>query len=460
MSNKPDRITFQKRLDDMVGTLRREIIAAKRPAGDYLPSELALAEQFLLSKKSVRKGLELLVEEGLITKVPRVGNRINGPGAAEVISIKLGCYPSLEGETGISELIGQFNDRYPHIRVEILPLPYTQYPEAVKGFLDHGWVDVITLNLWNFRETMEHDALSIFEPQTANPESYPFLTPLMSHEGVLYAKPFIFSPVVLCYNKSLLRQAAIPEPDSSWSWKQLSHAANRLKQQLGLFGFYAHIASTNRFPVLLLQEQFRFRKEGGGYRYDDPKLWEKLSQFRDLIYAQGVHSSFLSESDADAEKLFLQQKAAIIMTTYYGLKYVKDAPFEYDLAPLPYDNSAKTLLLVTGLAINRQSKQKDAAKLLVDFLCSEPSQLFIRRNTLSIPAGKSSAEWTGPETMYKPPRYNVYREIIPTFGTYGDLDIPIRELDRLRNELKLFWANMEDAESVAGRLEARTSMRS
>lgn len=50
MSNKPDRITFQTRFEEMVGTLRKEILSSIRPAGDYLPSELALADQYLLSK--------------------------------------------------------------------------------------------------------------------------------------------------------------------------------------------------------------------------------------------------------------------------------------------------------------------------------------------------------------------------------------------------------------------------
>lgn len=80
MTSKPSRTTFRQRLDEMVTVLRDDIITGRRAAGDYLPSEVALAEQFQLSKNSVRKGLERLVEEKLIEKVPRVGNRIADPG--------------------------------------------------------------------------------------------------------------------------------------------------------------------------------------------------------------------------------------------------------------------------------------------------------------------------------------------------------------------------------------------
>ncbi|NMO95762.1 extracellular solute-binding protein [Paenibacillus lemnae] len=455
MSNKPDRITFQKRLEDMVGTLRREIITRVKPAGDYLPSELALAEQYKLSKKSVRKGLELLVSEGLITKVPRVGNRINSMETEGSVSLKIGIYPSLEEETDFRELISTFCSKYPHIQVETIALPYHRYPEAIKSYLDHGWLDVITLNHWNFLETKERESLHLFEEQEAHPDAYPFLQPVLSHNGILYGRPFVFSPVVLCYNKELLKQSGISEPDSSWSWKDLSKAAKTLKKGGSPFGFYAHIASTNRFPIVLLQEGYRFQKEDGKYVFNDPELWKALSGLRDVFYSQGAFSSFLSEADADAEKLFLQQKAAMIMTTYYGLKYLKNADFAYDLAPVPYHDHAKTIMLVTGLAVNRQSKQKEAARLLVDFLTSAEAQLHIRQHTLSIPASKHAAEWRGEESMYRPSRFQLYREIIPTFGTYDDLAISIRELDMLRNELKLFWANMEEAEQAAQRLAPR-----
>lgn len=460
MSNKPDRVTFQKRLEEMVSTLRRDILTSVRPPGDYLPSELALAEQYMLSKKSVRKGLELLVEEGLITKEPRVGNRINDPAPVPRVSLKLGCYPSLDDEMDLKGLLEQFHQQYPHISVDTVPLPYTNYPEVITGYLDNGWLDVLSLNTWNFREILEHGELDRFVPQEPDPEAYSFLRDYFAHEGKLYARPLTFSPVVLCYNKTLFRKWGIPEPDSSWSWKQLAETAVQIQKDHHLFGFYAHIASTNRFPILLLQKHFRFAQEHGEYRYDDPKLWESLGMFRDIIYRQGLSASFLSESDGDAEKLFIQQKTAMVMTTYYGLKMLKHADFAYDLAPLPYEHSAKTLLLVTGLAINRQSKQKEAAGLLVDFLSSASAQLHIRKETLSIPAKKSPAEWDGPEKMYRPSRFNLYREIVPTFSSYADLGITMEELHRLRNELKLFWANMEQAEDAAARLGNRLGVKS
>lgn len=457
MSQKPDRVTFQSRFDEMIQTLRREIIRSERPPGSYLPSELSLAEHYNLSKKSVRKALDLLVEEGLISKVPRVGNRVRMLETQEAVALTVGCYPSVEGEAQFAELIGRFVTQYPHIKVETVSLPYTDYPDSIKRYLENGWLDVITLNGWNFREIAEHDALDLLEPQTASSGSYPYLHRMCSHEGKMYVQPLIFSPVILCYNKTMFRELGMEEPDSSWSWGQLLDTALRIKQERDIFGFYAHIASANRFTIPLLQRNYRFAGDSPRFLYDDPVLWGCLGEFRDLMYSQGLFPAFLSENDADAEKLFSQQKAAVIMTTYFGLKHLKQVDFDYDLAPLPYEQSARTLLLVTGLAINRFSKQKEAAKLFVDFMSSEASQLYIRQHTLSIPAHKASAEWTGAERLYRPSRYHLYREITPTFGTHVELGLPIRELSRFRDELKLFWSNLETPESVAERLRPPTT---
>jgi multiple sugar transport system substrate-binding protein len=336
--------------------------------------------------------------------------------------------------------------------VETVTVPYTDYPDSIKRYLENGWLDVVTLNGWNFREIVENDALDLFEPQTASAGSYPYLNQVFSHEGKLYVHPLIFSPVILCYNKTMLRELGISEPDSSWSWEQLLNTARRIKQERDIFGFYAHIASANRFTIALLQRNYRFACESRGHLYEDPVLWDCLGKFRDMIYSQGLFPAFLSENDADAEKLFAQRKAAMIMTTYFGLKHLKHVDFEYDLAPLPYEHQARTLLLVTGLAVSRFSRQKEAAKLFIDFMNAEESQLYIRQQTLSIPAHKASAEWTGAESLYRPSRFHLYREITPTFGKYTDLGLPIHDLSRFRDELKLFWSNLEQPESVAERL--------
>ncbi|PYI52147.1 extracellular solute-binding protein [Paenibacillus flagellatus] len=453
MSGKPDRVTFQARMDEMLAKLRTDIVSGIRPEGTYLPSEIVLGEQFHLSKKSVRKALDVLVREGWITKVPRVGNRVTLPASPSVTTVRLGLYASVEEQRFLNGLLERFYERYPHIRVETVTLPYSNYPHSIKSVLDNGFLDAFTLNNRNYRDMVDTGSLSMLEPQPSDPDHYPFLNRLFGEERTVHAVPFQFSPVVLCYNKDVFRSCGIAEPDSGWSWERLLENAREIRSRAGIHGFYAHIESLNRFPIFLLQAGYRFRQDDGGrYRFDDPALWDTLRACRDWFHGQGFLPAFLSERDAGAEMLFRQQKVAMIMTTYYGLGMLRDVPFRYDMTPLPFAGSPKTLLLATGIAINRFSGRKEAARRLVEFLTSETSQLFVQRTTLSIPAHRSAADRAEEEGLPGPSRYRLYREIVPAYADYAELGIRMKALDALGRELKLFWAGLEEPPSIIERL--------
>ncbi|NQX71928.1 GntR family transcriptional regulator [Paenibacillus alba] len=76
MAGKPKRSTFRTRLEDMVTSLQHDIVNGNLKPGDYSASELVLAEQFQLSKNSIRKGLNVLLNQKMIGKVPRIDTRI------------------------------------------------------------------------------------------------------------------------------------------------------------------------------------------------------------------------------------------------------------------------------------------------------------------------------------------------------------------------------------------------
>ena len=105
------------------------------------------------------------------------------------------------------------------------------------------------------------------------------------------------------------------------------------------------------------------------------------------------------------------------------------------------------------MAVNRRSKQKEAAKALVGYLSSYSSQLHIRKNTLSIPALKKAAEWRGGANERQPSRFNIYREIIPTYSRLSDLQLKMDEHNKLRLFLKLYWSGLEHADTLEEKLE-------
>ncbi|MEF3310640.1 extracellular solute-binding protein [Paenibacillus sp. GYB004] len=457
MNEKPSRKTFHARLEKLVDEIRSDIVQGVLREGEFLPSEKAYAKQHRLSNKSVRQGLEVLVAERLIEKIPRVGNKVARYARSETVVLKFACHTSLPKEAAMKTLVAEFHKRHPGIRVE-----FVTYSGAINTFrtvkqlIEEEAVDVFTMNYNGYDDFKRNGGLDYLETLEPNPNIYPFLTDVMTtNDGQLKGQPFLFTPLILCYNKDHFREKGVLEPDSGWRWDVLFEQASKLAVENERLGFYFHFPSSNRWPVFLLQSGIRFdRDERNRFSIGGTQLLDSLRACRKLIHMQKGFPLFLSEKDADAEDLFFRGKVSMIMTTYLSLNHhERPEGLEYDVAPLPYLNDPKTLLMTIGLAVNASSKVKDSAKLFVDFLVSYEAQLMIRQKTLSIPSLKPAAEWTGKESMYRPSRFHMYRDIIPAFRTFGTLNMSIKELDAVYGEAKLYWSGLETEEGVAARLE-------
>lgn len=459
MSEKTNREQFKIKFDQFVDSIKQQIKDGVWAVGDYLPSELTLAERYDLSKNSVRRGLDQLVREGLIVKKSRVGNMVAAAMPFEPLNLKFGYYPSIQNEAVLKELIARFEEKYPLIKVQTINLPYNHYSQTVYDFFQNDMVDVVTVNYNDFLD-LEPCHNEVLEPLAENDEVYPFLNKGFAAQNT-YVRPFLFSPIILCYNVKHFEEAGIALPDSGWQWEDALDAAERLTggdEEAIRCGFYFHPLSLNRWPIFLLQNQVVFSwGERGEIHFDHARFIRSIKQFKHVVEQQKAGVNYLSDSDQDTEALFKAGKASMIMCSYFSLNQMIDSAIEYDIAPLPYSGDARTMLLMIGLAVNKQSMKKDAAKLLVDFLGSEESQERIRRNTLSLPAAKKTAEKTGGETVSLPSRFKMFREIVPSFRLYSDLGLSFKELKEIRDELRLYLSGLLDESLLIKRIETKLS---
>jgi ABC-type sugar transport system, periplasmic component len=448
MTNRPKRTTFKTRMDDMIAALENDIVTGKYAAGDLLPSEIALGEQFRLSKKSVRKAIDTLVEQGFVEKQPRIGARVVNRNPANRTTVKFGYYPSLIKEANLMALIDAFHERYPRIRVEMIPLSST-----LRESMEREAIDLITVNLQDYELFLDSGPHpESLEPLATVEGVYPFLTKPFTADDALYVQPLVFSPIVLCYNKSHFQEAGLSEPDSGWTWADVVRANEALSRGRERFGFLFNLISTNRWPLFLLQDDFKFRIDPDGKTvYRNEQLKRCLETCLGFV-EDSMISLFLTEEEV-SERLFAHQKVSMIVTSYFRMNALRQSGLDFDISPVPYAKEARTLLIVIGLAINKRGASKQAAKTLMEFLLSPESQQSIRKHTLSIPSLKSAAEYQDPKNA-NPLRYSMFRDIIPSFRYHVDLNATSALLNRMNNELLLYWTKMEDADSILRRLEA------
>lgn len=457
MTKRISRKSFAVRLERLTAELRRRITDGTYAEGDFLPSESSLAKQFELSNNSVRKGLDTLAAEGLIVKLDKVGSKVTAPAIRPKTTITIICMPSIERDLEFSRLLEDFHKLHPSIQVK--PVAWSMLDSSLRSspldtmrtYLEDGTADLITINHNHFTQLIENGCAELMEPPYQAEGTYPFLTDAFSAEGKLYVQPIVFSPVVLCYNKDHFAEAGLPEPDSGWTWEHLIAAAEKLTVPGIRHGFHFYQVSENRWPLFLLQ---------GGKRREssDEPDWEQLMDGIDLcgtiIHNRNAFPPYLSESEPETSKLFISGKISMQLATYNSLNDMKHSAVRYDIAPVPYMSVPATLLIGIGLMASRRSKAKEAVKLFVDYAASVKTQQRIRSRTLTVPACKPVAEAPPQEEteLNRPLHEQTFREIIPSYRWHTDLGMPIRLLGALHHQLKLYWSEMIDKQTLLSEL--------
>ncbi|EGG35556.1 hypothetical protein HMPREF9412_6189 [Paenibacillus sp. HGF5] len=207
----------------------------------------------------------------------------------------------------------------------------------------------------------------------------------------------------------------------------------------GRYSLALQLYSLNRWPIFLMQRRGNAEIDASWSR-----AVEGLSWLRGLIHEDGMFPLALAQGAFEAEKLFREQKVSVILTTYYLLNQLKEATFEYDVAPLPHFDHGTTLLLGTGIGVSACSKERELAQSFADFLVSDEVQEYIRRHTYSIPANRYITENVDPEMEGRPSRLNLHREIAPLYKTCRDVGLSLDEMLLFRERLKQYFSYLVD----------------
>lgn len=454
MGTKPTYEQFQRQLEHLADVLRSEITDGTYAEGDFLPSEMLLASRFGMGNNSIRKGLEQLVQEGLIEKIPRVGNRVKA--LRRQVELTFACNGTSERDMEIAGLLQGFERKYPWIRVR------ATFPSSVDVYSHYDGeeaADLVMLNGFQFGRAVEQGDLDKLEELPAHPDTYPMLTRMFSVRDRLYVQPIVFSPIVLCYNKAHFAEKGLPEPDGSWTWADLIRAAVQLSREPGRYGFCFHLPSENRWPLFVLQGGETMAR--GSVRPDDERFSRLLAGIRvcrELVGNRSMFPFYLSEDNAEHNRKFMEGKLSMLLTSYLGMNEWKHASLPYDVSPVPFLYEPRTLSIAIGAAVSKRSRFKEEALLLVSYMASPEAQQYIARHTLSIPSWQRSLR--DPLQTYGmnvPSRYALYREMMFSMRSHSELGLPVKAYTPVFRLLKEYWAGLMEEDELVGKLRGLLS---
>lgn len=457
---------FEDRYNKFIRDLKEEIISGRIRPGEFILPENTLSKEYDLSRVSIRKALAQLVEEGLIEKIPGKGNRVTIPHDTKKQTINLGWFSDSYEIEIVEQIIERFEQLNPYIKVNLQILPNSQYVYNLTESIGAGnGPDVFVVSDYHFRQLAETKQLGIIEsflPENINPEkdSYDKVFEMFTYDQKLLVTPFVFSPVMICYNQKMFEKAGIPEKVKMETWDDLLDIARRNtkdldgNQLIDQYGF-CFSSLTNRWPVFLLQNNGRFMSEDRSKsRMNSKENIEALDFCVDLMYKHQVSPIFSHGSNVLAENLFMRERAAMILTTYYFMNEFRDHKIKWDILPPPKQAAPATLLLGGALGINADSQVKEAAQALVSYMVSTEAQTMVKQNGCTIPVLRFVAEDNYLlQPGVHPPHYNAFKDIMPHAVTVKDLNVTIKELELIESELHLLWANMEKADVSCKRID-------
>ncbi|UNK16436.1 extracellular solute-binding protein [Paenibacillus sp. N3/727] len=461
------RNEFNERYERFLQELRNEIVSGTLLPGEFILPENTLSQKYEMSRVSIRKALEELVNEGLIEKIAGKGNRVKLPGEdLSPVVLKLAWFSSSYEIHIVQKIIEAFERKHPFVKVEIVLYSEDNYTDTIIALLeDQQGPDVFMMSDSHYRHWVESkrtDMVTGYVPPHLLKEgvSYPEVFRLFQHDNRILAAPFIFSPVVICFNRSIFRQYGLSDETLLENWSDLLHTAKTctvkpnedgMIEQFG-FGFSS---SPNRWPVFLMQNDGKMMTEDRSRStMANERNIESLEFCLSLMYKEHVSPIYSHGSSHLAERLFMKERVAMIMSTYYFMNEFRDHSIEWDVMQLPKGRKPATLLLGGGLSISASSSHRSVAERLVDFMTGEEAQKLIKQYGCTIPVLRSVAEDDSLLTPdIHPKHYNRYLDVLPHAHPLHSLNLSQSEILMLFDELNLLWAGMENPTDTCNRIE-------
>jgi multiple sugar transport system substrate-binding protein len=298
-----------------------------------------------------------------------------------------------------------FKAKYPDVQLTVEAQP-TDFTNKIATLLAAGTAPSVTWiggAFWDFVGKgvwVELDPIIAKDKSFSLKDYYPQAMDAFRWPDKLRALPYGVNTHTMSYNKKILQKEGIPLPTKDWKVDQFTDWARRVTKdtdgdgnvdQAGLGNWPSiHVA-----PVLF----------GGGYWdkgftksiLDTPESIAGLEWFYDIQFgAKKIYPTAQMLQGTNINNLFGNGKLAYFSTGRFSVPVLRNFPdLDWDMAVYPTGpkGNKSTFLSGEGYAMTMDTKDRDAAWKLMDYLCGrEAQEQFYLKEGSVIPAIKAVAE--------------------------------------------------------------------
>ncbi|GAP97496.1 ABC transporter substrate-binding protein [Leptolyngbya sp. NIES-2104] len=324
-----------------------------------------------------------------------VGCRSNNTNQVEITLSGWQANPN-EGKL-LDQTIREFEAKNPTIKVK-REVINSQYMDVIRTrLIGEVAPDVFYLEAFEAPTLMKFGVLeplnSYIKPDFKLNDFEPNLLNAFKRDGKVYGIPKDFSTLALFYNSTALKNAGITQPPRTWD--ELRTAAKKLTSDKN--------GKIDRYGMGVVPELPRqtFMIKAFGGQLVDPNNYAAfaspeglkglelvIDQYRrDRTAAQASDVGANSNSEA-----FGQGRVAMTLDGAWAIPYLKETfpKLKFQTAEVPKINDRQgTMLYTVAYVMNRQSKQKDAAWKLIQYLTDEAGMKRWANQGVALPSRRS-----------------------------------------------------------------------
>lgn len=155
-----------------------------------------------------------------------------GDSNSDVTEITLGFYSSGSADQKMKEIISQFEEEHPGIKIKTQNAPYQQFFQKLDTQIAGGNAPDVWLSdgvfVQKYAERGAAKDLTKWINEDLNKDEYYGLDFNKGPEGKYWAVPQGIQIGALFYNRDMFDKAGVEYPDESWTWEDLKEAAAKL----------------------------------------------------------------------------------------------------------------------------------------------------------------------------------------------------------------------------------------
>ncbi len=221
------------------------------------------------------------------------------------------------------------------------------------------------------------------------------LIPATDAAGDLYAISLGTNTLVLAYNKTMIEAAGVALPKDNWTWDEMIAWGKELKAKLpeGVFPFVDNSTNTANYLSYFYTQQGTpiWTNDDGGKSYATVESAQKWLQMWADMRAEGLipdadTTATYGESGPDNSALVAGKAAVGLIWSNQAASYQAAMTDSLGMTTLPDGGEpAYAIQMSQYLAISKDSKNKEAAALFINFFVTRPEAGAILQTNRGVP---------------------------------------------------------------------------